>query len=108
MLWGVPITFELILRVVLLGMTLGILVAAAIPKIKSILEQQNVVSVRMTDSDKIPVPGTLICGELLDHVEVETLTRGRVNPDNTLGDDIVRPVDPCKFLFHPLVVCSVA
>ncbi|KAF9352194.1 hypothetical protein BGX34_000129 [Mortierella sp. NVP85] len=78
-------------------MTLGILVAAAIPKIKSILEQQNVVSVRMTDSDKIPVPGTLVCGELLDHVEIETLTRGRIYPNNTLGADIVRPVDPSMY-----------
>ncbi|KAK3808690.1 MAG: hypothetical protein J3Q66DRAFT_355408 [Benniella sp.] len=96
-LCGVPITFELILRLVLLAMTLGILVAAAIPKIKSILEQQNVVSVRVTDGEKIPVPGTLVCGGLLDHVEIETLTRGRVNPDNTLGADIVRPVDPSMY-----------
>lgn len=101
MLCGVPITIELVLRVVLLALTVGVLGAASLPKIRSILQQSNVVSVSMTDSNQIQVPSTLICGLLLDDVDVQTVTRGRVYPDGTLGPDIVRPVDSSKFFIVP-------
>ncbi|KAF9987481.1 hypothetical protein BGZ65_003473 [Modicella reniformis] len=92
MMCGVPISFELVLRIVLLGLTLGLLTAAAIPKIRSILLQSNVVSVSITDSDTIPVPGALVCGGLIDSAEIEMVTRGGINPDGTKETDKVYPV----------------
>ncbi|KAG0331255.1 hypothetical protein BG000_011069 [Podila horticola] len=70
-----------------MSLTLGILVAVSIPKVKSILGQANLVSVSMEDSSQIPVPGVLICGGLLETVDVEMISRGWVFDNGTVGPD---------------------
>ncbi|KAI8594490.1 hypothetical protein EDD21DRAFT_85566, partial [Dissophora ornata] len=97
MICGVPVTYELALRVVLLVITVGALIAASIPKVKSILGQANVVSVTMTDSNNIPAPGILVCGELMDSVSIEMVSRGELYPNGTVGQDVARPIPSSKF-----------
>ncbi|KAG0314798.1 hypothetical protein BGZ99_007851 [Dissophora globulifera] len=92
MVCGVPITYELALRLALLLITIGALVAAAIPKVRSIIGQANVVSVSVSDAFTIPVPNSLICGQLLDTADVEMVSRGAISANGTIGPDIVRPV----------------
>ncbi|KAF9346770.1 hypothetical protein BGX26_001713 [Mortierella sp. AD094] len=75
-LCGVPITSELLLRLLLLLVTIGALVAAAKPKITSILQQANVVGVTITDEQVIPAPSMLICSPFLDTVQVQGIIRG--------------------------------
>ncbi|KAG0349360.1 hypothetical protein BG005_011028 [Podila minutissima] len=84
---GVPVTFEFLLRLLLMSLTLGVLVAVSIPKVRSIVGQANLVSVSMEDSSQIPVPGVLICGDLLDTVDVEMISRGWVFDNGTVGPD---------------------
>ncbi|KAF9326503.1 hypothetical protein BG006_010077 [Podila minutissima] len=84
---GVPVTFEFLLRLLLMTLTLGVLVAVSIPKVKSIVGQANLVSVSMEDSSQIPVPGVLICGDLLNTVDVEMISRGWVFDNGTVGPD---------------------
>ncbi|KAG0197978.1 hypothetical protein BGX28_008552 [Mortierella sp. GBA30] len=84
LLCGVPVTYELLLRLAILALTIGALIAASKPKVLSILKQANVVSVSMVDSTNIPVPGTLICGGRMDHVDVQILTRGIVYSNGTV------------------------
>ncbi|KAG0364236.1 hypothetical protein BC939DRAFT_464734 [Gamsiella multidivaricata] len=96
-LCGVPVTYELALRIFLLAVTLGMLVAASLPKINSILQQANVVSVSLTEIDTIAAPGMLVCGERMDSVDVQLLTRGVTYPNGTNGPDVVRPA-PAEFI----------
>ncbi|KAG0083048.1 hypothetical protein BGZ93_010435, partial [Podila epicladia] len=84
---GVPVTFEFLLRLLLMCLTLGVLVTVSIPKVKSIVGQANLVSVSMEDSSQIPVPGVLICGGLLETVDVEMISRGWVFDNGTVGPD---------------------
>lgn len=95
-LFGVPVTFEFLLRLLIMSLTLGILVAVSIPKVKSILGQANLVSVSMEDSSQIPVPGVLICGGLLETVDVEMISRGWVFDNGTVGPDHKQLVPSCK------------
>ncbi|KAF9560225.1 hypothetical protein EC968_006263 [Mortierella alpina] len=99
-LCGVPVTYELLLRLTILGLTIAALVIASKPKVISILRQANVVSVSMLDSTNIPVPGALICGGLIDRVDVQILTRGLVYPNGTVGPDDVRlvPAENVRFV----------
>ncbi|KAF9275969.1 hypothetical protein BGZ68_010352 [Mortierella alpina] len=99
-LCGVPVTYELLLRLTILGLTIAALVLASRPKVISILKQANVVSVSMLDSTKIQVPGALICGGLIDRVDVQILTRGLVYPNGTVGPDDVRlvPAEHVRFV----------
>ncbi|KAK3817156.1 MAG: hypothetical protein J3R72DRAFT_43559 [Linnemannia gamsii] len=83
---GIPFTYELLLRVFILLATIGLLVAVVIPKIKSILDQVNFVSVKITDTGVIPVPDILVCGELLDTVELDIVSRTQY-PDGSTGPD---------------------
>ncbi|KAF9950121.1 hypothetical protein BGZ70_001498, partial [Mortierella alpina] len=66
----------------------------------SILRQTNVVSVSMLDSTNIPVPGALICGGLIDRVDVQILTRGPIYPNGTVGPDDIRlvPAENVRFV----------
>ncbi|GJJ77681.1 hypothetical protein EMPS_10040 [Entomortierella parvispora] len=98
---GVPLTNELLLRVILLAVTIGALAAATIPKVKSILQQSKVVSVTMTDDTTIPVPGTLVCGELLDHVQVQMVNRGRLLANGSWTPDTVRDVPTSMYSVKP-------
>ncbi|KAI9232245.1 MAG: hypothetical protein BYD32DRAFT_428829 [Podila humilis] len=84
---GVPVTFEFLLRLLIMFVTLGVLVAVSIPKVRSILGQANLVSVSMEDSTQIPVPGVLICGDLLETVDVEMISRGWLFDNGTVGPD---------------------
>ncbi|KAG0055438.1 hypothetical protein BGZ83_008577 [Gryganskiella cystojenkinii] len=88
---GVPLTNELLLRVILLTATVAALIAALVPKVTSILKQVRVVSVTMTDDSRIPVPGTLVCGGLLDAVQVQVVNRG-VASANGKANDTVRDI----------------
>ncbi|KAF9952591.1 hypothetical protein BGZ72_006100 [Mortierella alpina] len=99
-LCGVPVTYELLLRLTILGLTIAALVIASKPKVISILRQANVVSVSMLDSTNIPVPGALICGGLIDRVDVQILTRGFVYPNGTVGPDEIRlvPAENVRFV----------
>ncbi|KAG0247506.1 hypothetical protein BG011_001373 [Mortierella polycephala] len=93
-LCGVPFTYELALRLMILGLTVALLTFAAKPKVLSILRQSNLVSVTMKENPVIPAPGVLVCGPKLDKVDVQILTRGEVNADGSVGKDQVRLVDP--------------
>ncbi|KAF9920684.1 hypothetical protein FBU30_009465 [Linnemannia zychae] len=95
---GIPFTYELILRIAILLITIGVLVFAAIPKIKSILEVANYVSVKITDKFQIPVPDILICGQLLDSVELDIVTRTQYT-NGTEGTDVKEPVPTVKIVF---------
>ncbi|KAF9983677.1 hypothetical protein BGZ75_004869 [Mortierella antarctica] len=99
-LCGVPVTYELLLRLAILGLTIAALVIASKPKVMSILRQANVVSVSMLDSTNIPVPGALICGGRIDSVDVQILTRGLVYPNGTVGQDDIRlvPAENVRFV----------
>ncbi|KAG9321498.1 hypothetical protein KVV02_005895 [Mortierella alpina] len=99
-LCGVPVTYELLLRLAILGLTITALVIASKPKVMSILRQANVVSVSMLDSTNIPVPGALICGGRIDSVDVQILTRGLVYPNGTVGQDDIRlvPAENVRFV----------
>jgi len=96
---GVPLTNELLLRIVLLAITIGALAVATIPKVKSILQQSKVVSVTMTNDTEIPVPGTLVCGELLENVQVQMVNRGALLANGSRTADTVRDVPTSKFPF---------
>lgn len=93
---GMPVTFEFLLRLLIMTVTLGVLVAVSIPKVRSILGQANLVSVSMEDSTQIPVPGVLICGELLETVDVEMISRGWLFDNGTVGPDHKTLVPSCK------------
>lgn len=98
-LMGVPVTFEFLLRLLIMSVTLGVLVAVSIPKVRSILGQANLVSVSMEDSTHIPVPGVLICGDLLETVDVEMISRGWLFDNGTVGPSHKTLVPSCKFGF---------
>ncbi|KAG0051978.1 hypothetical protein BGZ89_003352 [Linnemannia elongata] len=89
---GIPVTYELLLRIAILIITIGLLVSAAIPKVKSILDQVNYVSVKITDQPRIPVPDILICSQFLDTVELDIVTRTQYE-DGRQGQDVKKPVD---------------
>ena len=95
-LWGVPVTNEFLLRVLLMMATIGALIAASIPKVSSILQQAKVASVTMTGDSQIPVPGTLVCGGLLDTIQVQMLNRGITLANGTTTSDTVRDVPTSK------------
>ncbi|KAG0343362.1 hypothetical protein BG004_005360 [Podila humilis] len=82
-----------------LGMVLGV-AERLLPsitefvRVSSILGQANVVSVSMEDSSQIPVPGVLICGDLLDRVDVEKISRGWLYENGTVGPDHKTLVSP--------------
>ncbi|KAF9120653.1 hypothetical protein BGW39_011197 [Mortierella sp. 14UC] len=88
---GIPFTYELLLRIFIMLATIGLLVVVVIPKIKSILDQVNYVSVKITNSLEIPVPDILICGELLDTVELDIVSKTQYS-DGTTGPDQKRAV----------------
>ncbi|KAF9404110.1 hypothetical protein BGZ94_004367 [Podila epigama] len=75
-----------------MSLTLGVLVTVSIPKVSSILGEANLVSVSMEDSNQIPVPSVLICGRLLDTVDVEMISRGYVYDNGTVDMDHKRLV----------------
>ncbi|KAF9177480.1 hypothetical protein BGZ51_001608 [Haplosporangium sp. Z 767] len=91
-LCGVPITYELALRLSILGLTVAVLIFATRPKVLSILQQANVVSVTMKENPTIPVPGVMVCGLKLDKVDVQILTRGEVYANGTIGKDQVQMI----------------
>lgn len=88
---GFPVTYELLLRIAILIITIALLVTAAIPKVKSILDQVNYVSVKITDKPQIPVPDILICSQFLDTVELDIVTRTQYE-DGRQGQDVKVPV----------------
>ncbi|KAF9154929.1 hypothetical protein BG015_011615 [Linnemannia schmuckeri] len=88
---GIPVTYELLLRIAILTITIALLVSAAIPKVKSILDQVNYVSVKITDKPQIPVPDILICSDYLDTVELDIVTRTQYE-DGRQGQDVKVPV----------------
>lgn len=102
---GIPVTYELLLRIAILIITIGLLVSAAIPKVKSILDQVNYVSVKITDQPRIPVPDILICSQFLDTVELDIVTRTQYE-DGRQGQDVKKPVDKGKFIVFLLLFNS--
>ncbi|KAF9546021.1 hypothetical protein EC957_010298 [Mortierella hygrophila] len=89
---GIPVTYELLLRIAILIITIAVLVFAAIPKVTSILDQVNYVSVKITDKPQIPVPDIIICSEFLDTVELDIVTRTQYE-DGRQAQDVKVPVN---------------
>ncbi|KAG0283245.1 hypothetical protein BGZ96_012392 [Linnemannia gamsii] len=88
---GIPVTYELLLRVAILVITIALLVTAAIPKVKSILDQVNYVSVKITNTTLIPIPDILICSEFLDSVELDIISNTQYK-NGTQGRDFKQPI----------------
>ncbi|KAG0285880.1 hypothetical protein BGZ97_007639 [Linnemannia gamsii] len=91
-IFGIPVTYELLLRIAILIITIGLLVFAAIPKVRSILDQVNYVSVKVTNTAQIPIPDILICSEFLDSVELDIITRTQYD-DGRQGVDVKEAVN---------------
>ncbi|KAF9089751.1 hypothetical protein BGX29_011879 [Mortierella sp. GBA35] len=68
---GIPLTYEILLRFFLFAVTVGLLVYAAIPKVTSILDKVNYVSVKVVNASSIAVPDILICGLRLETTELD-------------------------------------
>lgn len=94
---GIPVTYELLLRIAILVITIALLVFAAIPKVRSILDQVNYVSVRITNTALIPIPDILICSEFLDSVELDIISRTQYK-NGTQGGDVKHPIEKGKSL----------
>ncbi|KAF9087757.1 hypothetical protein BGX27_002861, partial [Mortierella sp. AM989] len=75
-LLGVPVAFEVVLRLILLLLTIGTLIWAARPKVDSILRDSKVVGVTVTNEERIPAPSTLVCSSYFETVQVEGVIRG--------------------------------
>jgi hypothetical protein len=102
-IFGIPVTYELLLRIAILIITIGLLVFAAIPKVRSILDQVNYVSVKVTNTAQIPIPDILICSEFLDSVELDIITRTQYD-DGRQGVDVKEAVNKGMSLSLSLLI----
>ncbi|KAF8981785.1 hypothetical protein BGZ46_002253 [Entomortierella lignicola] len=94
---GVPITYELVLRVFLFLLTIAALVLAARPKINSILQEAKVVGVNVTDEYQIRAPSSLICSPYFQSVQVQGVIRGGVLDNGTRIQDRAIDISPSVY-----------